>query len=433
MEMEIKNKAQKESHLQGSPVYVRWLLSGGLICWALMMHAQPKVNFAPKAYDLVREEENVIQNAAHLDDFFENLYQLKTLGDRKINIVHIGDSHIQADYLTNMVRRNFQQQFGNAGRGLIVPYRVAGTNEPFNIKSYSPSPSFWRAKRCVYPDQPMAIGIGGITVNTTQPNTRLNIYMNDLWLDYSFNTVTLFYQKDANSFCFLLKDTTNQELACVAPQTEDPFANYSRVILPNLVGAITFETFKTASGQNHATIFGMNLENGKNGVLYHNIGVNGAKYAHYNAALHFTRQSAALNPDVFIISLGTNEALDYPYLDRNFYQHIDKMITGLRNNNPLAKFILVTPQDAFRRKARHNPGVAKIREQIIQYAVEHGLAFWDMYKVTGGDYAAQAWRKEGLLRPDGVHFTKDGYEYQGNLLYNALMKGYHQYVPVRHP
>jgi hypothetical protein len=51
----------------------------------------------------------------------------------------------------------------------------------------------------------------------------------------------------------------------------------------------------------------------------------------------------------------------------------------------------------------------------------------------GGESSAQSWSKHALLSADGIHLTKDGYEYQGNLFYHALMKGYNLYVPARHP
>ncbi len=393
--------------------------------------AQQTIAFTYKSYGLETEEDNVIHNAAHLDDFFESLYSQHHYRNRKINIIHLGDSHIQADFLTNIVRRNFQKHFGNAGRGLIVPARVAGTNEPYNFITRSNTK--WIAKRCVYPDQPLPIGIGGITIQTNQPHAKLEVYMNDLWVDYSFKSLTLFFKKDYNSLNFSIRDTINREVGFINSFQSEPFVNYATVILPDTVSAVTIETIQSNPSQNHATIFGLNLENGKSGILYHAIGVNGAKYNHYNAALYFSKQTSALQPEVFIIALGTNETVDYPYLDKNFFNYIDKLVNSLRSNNPLAKFILITPPDAFRKKIKTNPGIALIREQILAYAAENGLAFYDMYKALGGDGAASHWRQAGLLRPDGVHFTKDGYEYQGNLFFNALMKSYNQYVPLRHP
>jgi lysophospholipase L1-like esterase len=393
--------------------------------------AQQTTVLIPKTHSLVNEAENVIQNASYLDNFFETLYQQQLRNDRKINIVHIGDSHIQADYMTSIVRRNLQKQFGNAGRGLVIPAKVAGTNGPFNVVTRSSTK--WNVQRIVQAENVLPVGIGGITVQTDKPGAEIEIYMNDLWLDYSFNAVTLFFQKDLNSYSFSLKDTVRRELAFIGSFMKEPLVNYSRAVLAKPVGAMIIETVKSSTEQQQAMIFGMNLENGRKGILYHAIGVNGARYSHYNAAALFARQTVALMPDIFIISLGTNEAIYYPNIDKKFLEEVDKFVTTLRLNNPQAKFILTTPPDAFRKKAKHNPGVALIRELIIQYAVDNGLAFYDLYKAMGGNHSADEWRKSGLLRSDGIHFTKAGYEYQGDLLFNAIMKSYNQYVPFRHP
>jgi lysophospholipase L1-like esterase len=393
--------------------------------------AQDSIDFVYATNGLEKNQDNVINNATHLDEFFDALYQLRLNNDRKINIVHIGDSHIQADYLTAVVRRNFQQYFGNAGRGLIIPAKVAGTNGPFNVVTNSSEK--WNAGRIVESSNTLPIGIGAITVQTTSEHARLDLYMNDLWLDYSFNALTLFFQKDQSSFYFSVKDTLNEELAFIGAFTEESFVNYSRVVFPNAVSAISLETIKSTPDQRQAVVFGINLENDTNGIRYHAIGVNGARYAHYNKAPLFASQTAALTPDLFIVSLGTNEAIQYPYVEKDLITHIDNFITSLKRNNPKAKFMLVTPPAAFRKKNKPNPGIEITRQQIIAYAVENGLAFYDMYKAMGGDQAADTWKTCGMIRSDGVHFTKDGYEYQGTLFFKAMMKSYNQYVSFRHP
>ncbi len=412
----------------------RWFC-GGILFYSLFLtnpfflQAQ-RIDFTYETYGLENDNDNVIQNAIHLEEFFESLYSLKLANDRKMSIVHIGDSHIQADYLTSVVRRHFHRHFGNAGRGLIVPLRVAGTNEPNNFKTSSKG--IWTSKRCVFPDQPLPIGIGGITIATTQPDSKLEIFMNDLWLDYTFNSLTLFYQKDGKSFDFSVWDKFGKKLSFIDSSFQES-ENFSRITWESYVDAVTIQTIGTNSAQDRAIVYGAMLENSHQGILYHTIGVNGAKFLHYNAAKLFAEQTAALKPDLFIISLGTNEAIDYPYLDKNFPVQIDKLVTTLRNNNPMAKFLLVTPQEVFRAKNKPNPGILTIRQQIIQYAVENGLAFYDMYRALGGENSAKAWRESALITSDGIHLTKNGYEYQGNLFYHALMKGYNLYVPTRHP
>jgi hypothetical protein len=408
-----------------------------LLPWACLLlflcpvelRAQDTVDFSFKSLGLEDQSANIIGNAAYLEDFFEKLYCQKNSRDQKINIIHIGDSHIQADYMTSVVRRNFQTYFGNAGRGLIVPLRVAGTNEPVNFITRSNVK--WTSKRCVHMADPLPVGIGGVTINSADHKASLHIDMNDLWHDYAFNSVTLFYHNDPSSYDFFLADTAGVHVARFGPRRSTE--NHLKVSLPAPTGSVVLKMTKTDSAQNHATIFGLNFENGNQGILYHAIGVNGAKYMHYNAAPWFAGQTPVLSPQLIIIALGTNESIEYPHIDRNFHLQIERLVTSLQKENPSAKFLLVTPPCAFRKTNKHNPGIALIREQILRYAVENGIAFYDMFKALGGEGGASAWKNAGLLRGDGVHFTKDGYEYQGNLLFSAFMKSYNDYVPLRHP
>ena len=74
-------------------------------------------------YPFISTVFNRISNNSGLDSFYQKLHRLKSGGERTVSIVHIGDSHIQADFLTAVVRNGFQEFFGNAGRGLVFPYR----------------------------------------------------------------------------------------------------------------------------------------------------------------------------------------------------------------------------------------------------------------------------------------------------------------------
>ena len=74
---------------------------------------------------LVDYSKNVINHPAGLSTFFQKLLQLKIEKKGQINILHIGDSHIQADYQTQQLRQNFQNEFGNGGRGFLIPAKVA--------------------------------------------------------------------------------------------------------------------------------------------------------------------------------------------------------------------------------------------------------------------------------------------------------------------
>src|SRR5690606_14596933 len=58
------------------------------------------------------------------------------------------------------------------------------------------------------------------------------------------------------------------------------------------------------------SLSGVVLEKDEPGILYHSIGVNGAKCSDYNKYPLFFEQLPALHPDMIVISLGTNESFD---------------------------------------------------------------------------------------------------------------------------
>lgn len=399
-------------------------------CFTLLAQ-RDTINFNFRHYGFENLEENEIYNIEYLSDFFEKLYQLRKGAHLKVNIIQVGDSHIQADVLSGKVRQNIQRDFGNAGRGLIVPGKVARTNEPSNINTSSAAR--WEVKRIVFPEIPIPIGIGGITIRTQQPLADLTIRTINYPIDYRFDRLTLFFKKDLATFNLAVRDSANRDLAFIGPFIFNSVANTAFVLLPGLTNEVSIKALPPTSTQNHETIFGINLENGKSGTLFHSIGVNGAKYRHFTAATYFAEQTEALHPDLVIFSLGTNEALDYPFVDPQLSNQIDQLIKNIKEKNPGVKFILTTPPGYRWKQDRRNWGLLKISETLIGYAKQNNIAFWDLYSVGGGTHAADAYQRSGLLQQDGIHFTVAGYELQGNLLYQALIRGYNIYVSYRHP
>ena len=93
------------------------------------------------------ENQNRIVNAKSLQQFFEELTQIKSQ-NKVVSIVHIGDSHIQANYLTGKVRTLLQSNFGNAGRGVVFPYKIAGSYGPNDVQfSYDGDWEYYSIKK----------------------------------------------------------------------------------------------------------------------------------------------------------------------------------------------------------------------------------------------------------------------------------------------
>lgn len=398
---------------------------------SIFVFAQDTVRFRiSNDYGLVDYTKTAITNPDHLKPLFEKLYRLKKEKRGTINILHLGDSHIQGGYMTQQLRQNFQLEFGNAGRGFVAPLRVAGTNEPYSYRTESTAK--WESKRMVFPDQALPIGLSGVSIRTEDENTKLSLSVNNYTdLNYGFNRVTTFFFKEPRSFNLIIQDSLNQALGFIGNFSPSSVMHAAGVNLQTSYNKLNFSTLKSIETQNRFTLFGFNLENGEPGILYHSIGINGAKYKHYLSTDYLIEQTTALKPDLIILALGTNESLDHPYSDPKFSDQVSTLIARLRQQNPGAVFIISTHPDSYKKKTKRNPGVINIKEKLVDAAVTNKTAYFDLYEAGGGKHSADAWKEATLLRDDGVHFTRAGYELQGNMFYLALIKAYNKYVSDR--
>jgi lysophospholipase L1-like esterase len=183
--------------------------------------------------------------------------------------------------------------------------------------------------------------------------------------------------------------------------------------------------------QQQFTLSGVSLENTRPGIRYHISGTNGARYRHYLSSPELIKESAALETTLIIISLGTNEASDHPNLDPKVSTQINQFVSELKKTNPNTIILLTTPADFFKNKTHRNPGVRVLRDKIVEAAKANNLPYWNLYEVAGGNHSADRWKKWDLLQNDGIHFTKNGYDLQGQLLFEAIIKGYNEYVRHR--
>ncbi len=384
-----------------------------------------------KKYPFIKTEQNIVQgDTASLIPFYQKLYLLQQDSAITVRVVHIGDSHLQADHFPAMVRQKLQKKFGNAGRGLVAPFKLGRTNEPTNYKSTSNTP--WKARRIVNEKDSMPIGISGLTVKNDAASSYLSMHTyNADGLDYSFSKITLFHQKGMGTYNFNVCDSLFCFQTAINSQN-DSLNEYSVVHVPlsNTV-IFSFDTIDTLSKKT-ALIYGMLLENEKPGMLYSTIGINGAEYRHYNRNPKFQHQLKVLQPDLIIISLGTNEAYAAKYNSNDFYKEIDTLITNLKTQNPGAQFLLTTPGDSYRKRKYKNPNNLKATRTVINYSNDHYLAYWDWYHIMGGMGSINKWFVKGLTSKDKLHLNRKGYEVQGNLLYQALYMSYMNYLNVLH-
>lgn len=427
-------------------------------------------NPAPEAFDN-------LYNPTALNPFFEKLMSLDTFHDRKINIVHIGDSHIQADVMTNLVRNKLQENFGNAGLGLVFPYSLLKTNGGRNV-SFS-SNIIWNGEKT----SPQT-GITGYALSTNKKNFVIELNLKNK--EYAFNTVKIITPDNQRLFELAtnvgkvtpLKHSTAKSITHKVSKGETLYSisrKYHSTVeqlkkLNHLqsggirVGQVLKVGTKTAENNvatkvdmSNATILdgntlynyymydnldssekiyltpnnesdaftldGIVLENKNNGIIYHTIGVNGAHFSDYNKSARFFEQIKALEPDLLIISLGTNETFGRMTAER-YNTQVAKFIAEVRAHYGNCPILFTTPPPSLYKRKNPNPLCGEYADALIGKSVRGNYSVFDLYRALGGSEAMDHFIDDHLIASDRVHYTHTGYLAQGDLFYNAFISNY---------
>ncbi|NDW18608.1 LysM peptidoglycan-binding domain-containing protein [Dysgonomonas sp. 216] len=455
--------------------------------------------------------DNYFKNEALLADFFNKLYNLEVNRTGKINIVHIGDSHVQADFFTDVIRQAFQERFGNGGYGFTFPYSLAKTNGT-NIVTYK-SNIVWKSIRNIEPISNIDVGLGGIGIYTHNRQFKIELSVKE---KYSFNTIKVLSATKNPCFTFSYLASKHNiktqprpqqsEQSLNAPQstkkqgkqtskvfhtvasketlyrisvnnnvsvedlkrannlTSNTIKVGQRLIIPiktayiqektpdivppqTPVSVVTekdsvyitqsdyYSSFHTNQKQGHIYILpnngsetynlnGVVLENDNSGVIYHAIGINGTKVSDFNKHPLFFNQLNILAPDLIVISLGTNESFG-KWSEVNFMNQINKMINNIRKQNINAPILIMTPPPSLFRKSLPNDFVKTYSQALLKM---NDCIIWDLFSKTGGLSAPLKKGNEHLMARDKVHYTKEGYNIQGNLFSSEFLKAYNNYI-----
>ncbi|NVN94402.1 MAG: hypothetical protein HXX18_03855 [Bacteroidetes bacterium] len=348
--------------------------------------------------------------------------QIIVKGNSQLRILHIGDSHIQADFFSGRIRENLQTfALGIKGsRGFIFPYNVAATNNPDNYKvKYTGK---WHACRNVQSVNGCSLGIAGISVTTADSNASIQIILNNRnYPHQDFNRIKIYHNSGDSVYLVKLmeKEIIN--------------GNYNSLGYTSFVTDSHFDTLnlffeKADSLQTNFALYGIELDNDDPGVIYSAVGVNGAEVSSFLKCNLLESQLKILNPEWIIVSLGTNDAYGNSFDENVFESNYNQLIKKIKSTLPNSFVLLTTPADSYRKKRFPNPNMIVAKRLIYEIANHNSCAVWDLHEVMGAYKSIKKWQNAGLAANDKVHFSKSGYSLQGDLFFNAFLKAYDNFI-----
>ena len=374
-------------------------------------------------------------DSTRLVRFFAKLDSMLNYGNGNLNIVHIGGSHVQADAFSNNLRMHFADLGKNivVARGAIFPWSAAKTNGPKNLEtSYTGT---WQKTQNSLGTPTHDMGIMGYSITTNDTNATISFNLNPayctkptcwcydrlrLFADINDSTTTPLLEvdnniytavKDGDSYRFNLPHTTDHGTIRFLQRYEEIDLNNS------CYDIIPFEV----------SIEGLIPENDNQGIVYHSLGVNGASVKSWLKCTNLEKQLQYITPDLLICGIGINDAnVPYSKFDPEQYkENYRNLLQKVYDVNPDCAVIFLTNNDCVLRLNRKNKGTNKntprVEQALMELAAEQNAAVWNQYMIMGGLGSSVDWVKAGLMTRDRVHFTANGYNVLGNLLFDAIM------------
>lgn len=183
-------------------------------------------------------------------------------------------------------------------------------------------------------------------------------------------------------------------------------------------------------------------------VHYRYIARNGATLNSFSTE-KYIQQIIEENPDLLILSFGTNECHGMGYREEQHREQLENFHAILSECNPRITILLTTPpgdyltvrsirylryrkgqkrRKVIRRTTKINPMSTRCATVIEQFGQSHNFAVWNLNQIAGSTMAARNWMTARLMASDRIHFTPEGYQLHGQLLGEAILKAYNQYL-----
>jgi lysophospholipase L1-like esterase len=376
-------------------------------------------------------------------------------GERGLVILQIGDSHTSADFLTGELRKRLQQRYGSGGVGYITAgHPHIGVRSAALKVGVSPG---WTYRAIQKSDNISEFWLSGFNTVTSAPGEALT-FSSETPVVFDSIEIEAMRQPGGGSIDISMDGSLKNTFDLDAKKPEPIVLRFKPDGAPtDRVRQIEIKT----RNQGAVSIASIAIYNKQSGVSYNNIGYPGATVDlvnKFDQAL-MADDLRRLNPQIVVLSFGTNEAskknLDLAHYEQNYEKVVNKIKAAL----PAAELVLIGPPDGAERgphcagkpppdsachpaqsdaapastdsTSKSNecdwytlPKLEGIRNVERKIAERHGFAYWNWASIMPAECGSHRWATASppLMAKDHIHFTISGYNKSAEqFLDNALI------------
>lgn len=367
---------------------------------------------------VIHLEYNMIQfySRKALDHFYQ---AWNSTGDKKLSVVHLGDSHLQSDIFPGQVRKNLHALHGDGGRGTCFPYSTANTYS--SVEYRSEHSGEWEYAKSLRLPPKIPLGVIGMSSRTVKANSSFTLTFHNP-VPETYDRLRIYCKKQHNSFDLEVDFGDGKPVLLAVDSTTTDTLPYYELKMPPMGSVLKVKAVKKHDYENEFEFYGMTMEcSADKGAVVHNCGVGGAMYRSILYEVLFQQQLPTLDPDVVIVDFGTNDYLYDDSIKPDLDTQIVQTIQRIRAVCPQASIILTSAQDMYWKgnNLLHGEDFSK---HIHRIAKQYDCGMFDWYWISGGRTTMSRWKERSYANPDGIHLSPKGYRLKGDLLTDAMVK-----------
>ena len=366
-------------------------------------------------------------------DYFDEVFGLMEHAvdsQRIVRVMHYGDSQIEMDRISSVLRQRLQELFGGSGPNMVPAIqRVASM-------SISQSYSGGLTRYTMYGDSTTRRAPHnryGVMTQFSQTNGTSTIsftktrHSKALEKAKEISRVSVLFGNNSEGFKATLKADTIKTEPIVCPAKSG--VSLISWDLPAQVskGYITL--------QGSAEVYAVLLD-GDYGVAVDNTplrGCSGTIFTRGNKDV--MRESFELmDTRLIILQFGGNRmpSIYNTKSITNYMAELDKQINYFKEVAPQATLLFIGPADmgkSYNGKVGTWKGLPELNDSLRSTALRNEIAYWDMFHVMGGEGSMAQYVKHNppLAGPDYIHFTTLGAQEIGEDLAKSLLTYYDFY------
>jgi len=342
-----------------------------------------------------------------------------------------GESTNATDRVTSALRRRLQQRFGDAGKGW-VPIAPGWPAQRHQDVTWSQE-GRWRTWVVNRNDGPLSrYGLGGVVATNRTAHPRATFATTDSGRGgRAVSRYRLFYQAwpDGGDVALAIDSGAPTTLRTAATEVADRVHEISVSD-----GAHRLEV---GVGSGQVRLYGVVMERNRPGAVVDGLMLVGAftrVLLHFDPD-HWQRQVALREVDLLAFWLGGNDSVSRTtgFSYGRYVQTYAEALRRARRGRPQASCLVVSVIDAGENvdgAIRTVPRVPRVVAAQRDAARQAGCAFFDLFEAAGGSGTMRRWRSAAprLAEGDYEHLTQAGARRVGEILYQAVAKGYDDFV-----